>query len=118
METAEPKSSLKINRAYVCPVEATVDLIGGKWKVIILFHLLTHGTLRFNQIKRMSPGVTQKMLTSQLRALEEDGFINRKIYPVVPPRVEYSLTPLGHSLKPIILTMKRWGSRHVLRDTA
>jgi DNA-binding HxlR family transcriptional regulator len=86
-----------------CPVEATLDLIGGKWKGLLLFHLLD-GTQRFNALRRGLPGVTQRMLTKQLR-----GLVHRRTYAEVPPRVEYRLTDLGHSLRPIILAMRSWG---------
>lgn len=95
---------------YNCPIEITIDLIGGKWKVLILYHLLLDGTLRFSQIRRYATGVTQKMLTAQLRELEARGLITRKIYPVIPPKVEYSITPLGLSLGPILKAMKQWGA--------
>ena len=84
-----------------CPVSATIRLIGGKYKALLLWHL-TGRTLRFSQLHRLVPEATPKMLTQQLRELEEDGLIVRTVYPVVPPRVEYSLTPLGESLFPIL----------------
>lgn len=101
-----------------CAVEATLSLIDGKWKGVVLFHLL-EGTMRFNEIRRKLPGVTQRVLTTQLRALEADGLINRKIYPVIPPKVEYSLTPLGRSLEPVVQTLKIWGdeNEHLWPDT-
>jgi DNA-binding HxlR family transcriptional regulator len=91
-----------------CSVEATISLIDGKWKCVILFHLLG-GTLRFNEIRRRVPDVTQRMLTNQLRELEADGLIVRKVYAQVPPKVEYSLSPLGQSLEPVLQTLKIWG---------
>jgi len=91
-----------------CPVETTLSLIGDKWKVLILRDLFS-GTKRFSELKKSLGSVTQKMLTQQLRELENDGIINRKIYPVVPPKVEYSLTNLGKTLKPVITAMKDWG---------
>ncbi|MEP3248366.1 MAG: helix-turn-helix domain-containing protein [Sneathiella sp.] len=96
-----------------CPVEATLELIGGKWKGIVLYHLLG-GTLRFSELKRSVGTVTQRTLTKQLRELEADGLLNRKIYPVVPPRVEYSLTKRGESLRPIIVALREWGQQNVL----
>lgn len=95
-----------------CPVEAALGLIGGKWKGIVLFHLLREGTLRFNAIRRLMPGVTQRMLTTQLRELEADGLILRVVYPEVPPRVEYSLSPRGLTLEPVITALKSWGEEH------
>jgi DNA-binding HxlR family transcriptional regulator len=96
-----------------CPVEATLSLIGGKWKGVVLWHLL-QGTLRFNEIRRRLPEVTQRMLTSQLRELEADGFVIRTVYPEVPPKVEYSLSDRGRSLKPVLLALKAWGEANVL----
>jgi DNA-binding HxlR family transcriptional regulator len=95
-----------------CSVEATISLIDGKWKCIILFHLLS-GTVRFNEIRRRVPGVTQRMLTNQLRELEADGLIVRKVYAQVPPKVEYSLSPLGWSLEPVLLSLKTWGDANI-----
>ena len=94
-----------------CAVEATLQLIDGKWKGVILYHLLD-GTLRFNEIRRKLASVTQRMLTNQLRELEADGLVSRKVYPEVPPRVEYSLTERGRSLSPVIRELKRWGDAH------
>ncbi len=91
-----------------CAVEATVSLIDGKWKCVILFHLI-EGPVRFNQIRRGLPCLTQRMLTNQLREMEADGLIVRKVYAQVPPKVEYSLSPRGHTLEPILLAMKTWG---------
>lgn len=95
-----------------CSVEATISLIDGKWKCVILFHLLG-GTVRFNEIRRRVPDVTQRMLTNQLRELEADGLIERKVYPQVPPKVEYSLSPLGRSLEPVLLALKIWGDANI-----
>lgn len=100
------------NCHYGCPVEATLDVIGGKWKGVILFHLLD-GPRRFNALRRLLPDVTQRMLTLQLRELEQDGIIARKVYAEVPPRVEYSLTPFGESLKPILMLMRDWGAEYI-----
>ena len=90
-------------------VEATLSVIGGVWKPVLLFHLLG-GKLRFNAICRLTPNATQRMITLQLRELEADGIVARIVYPEVPPRVEYELTPLGHSLKPVLLSMREWGA--------
>lgn len=92
-----------------CPVAATLHLIGGKYKALLLWHL-SGRVLRFNQLRQLVPEATPKMLTQQLRELEQDGLINRKVYPVVPPKVEYSLTALGESLFPILKAMYEWGS--------
>jgi DNA-binding HxlR family transcriptional regulator len=89
-------------------VELTLDVIGGKWKGVLLFHLL-NGSKRFNQLRRLLPDVTQRMLTLQLRELEEDGLISRTVYAQVPPKVEYSLTEFGETLQPLLLMMKEWG---------
>ncbi|WP_310011027.1 helix-turn-helix domain-containing protein [Brucella pseudogrignonensis] len=97
-----------------CSVEAAIGLIDGKWKSVVLFHLLD-GTLRFNELRRQIPGVTQRMLTNQLRELEEDGLIDRKVYAQVPPKVEYSLSPLGRSIEPILLALKDWGDTNIDR---
>lgn len=96
----------------ICPVETTLEVIGGEWKVLIIWELM-EGTKRFSQLHRALSGVTQKMLTQQLRQLEKDAMVNRKVYPVVPPRVEYSLTERGRSLKPIIDAMCVWGEYHI-----
>lgn len=93
-----------------CPVAATLQLIGGKYKALLLWHL-SGKTLRFNELRRLVPEATPKMLTQQLRELESDALILRKVYPVVPPKVEYSLTELGASLFPILQAMYAWGSR-------
>jgi DNA-binding HxlR family transcriptional regulator len=91
-----------------CPVEACTEIIGGKWKGKILFILFT-GTKRFGELRKLLPDTTQRMLTTQLRELEEDGVIERKVYHQVPPKVEYSIAPKGESLKPIIDCMWHWG---------
>jgi DNA-binding HxlR family transcriptional regulator len=95
-----------------CSVEATIGLIGGKWKCVILFHLLK-GAVRFNEIRRRVPAVTQRMLTNQLRELEHDGLIVRTVYPVVPPKVEYSLSSLGRSMEPVYMALKVWGDANI-----
>lgn len=97
-----------------CPVETTLDVIGGKWKGIILYQLMD-GTKRFNEFRRLNPGITQFMLTLQLRELERDGIIHREIYKEVPPRVEYSLTDFGRTLEPVIMSMKAWGESYKVR---
>lgn len=92
-----------------CDVAQTMSFIGGKWKAIILFHLVENKVLRFSEIQRKVPDITQRMLTLQLRELESDNIVSRTIYQQIPPKVEYSLTPLGESLEPIITAMKSWG---------
>lgn len=103
------------NKRFTCPMEMTMDLIGGKWKVVILWHL-SFGVLRFNELYRKFPDVTQKMLTQQLRDLEADGLILRNVYPQVPPKVEYSLTETGRSLVPVLNDMNKWGAEFVNRN--
>lgn len=97
---------------FGCPVEACVEVIGGKWKGVILFHLLS-GTKRFNELARLMPAVTQRMLTRQLRELESDRVVERKVYPEVPPKVEYSLTEFGWTLEPILKTLQAWGMSYL-----
>jgi len=94
----------------LCPAETTLEVIGGRWKVMILYHLFGQ-TKRFSALRRELPGVTAKMLTQQLREMEHDGLVKRKVYAQVPPKVEYSLTGLGESIKPIVDAMCRWGNR-------
>jgi DNA-binding HxlR family transcriptional regulator len=100
--------------SLVCPAEITLRVIGGKWKPVILWHLST-GTKRFSELKRAIPGVTQRMLSQQLRELEADGVVLRKVYAQVPPKTEYSLTEFGRTLGPILRLMCKWGSEHARR---
>ncbi len=100
-----------MQNAYFCPVTATVSVIGGKWKSIILW-ILFQDTRRFGELKRRIPKITQKMLTQQLRELERDGIVHREVYPVVPPKVEYSLTENGRTLVPILQAMAEWGNTY------
>jgi DNA-binding HxlR family transcriptional regulator len=109
-------SSYELNSG--CGVEACLEVIGGKWKGVILHHLMTDGVLRFNEIHRMKPNLSPRVLTAQLRELEQDGLIVRKVYPVVPPKVEYSLSKAGESLKPLIKAMRAWGDERLLRANA
>ena len=95
-----------------CPVSATLELIGGKYKALIVWHL-SEGTLRYSELRSRISGATAKMLTQQLRELEQDALIQRKVYPVVPPKVEYSLTGLGKSLLPVLVTMRDWGADYL-----
>ncbi|OPZ70248.1 MAG: putative HTH-type transcriptional regulator YybR [Firmicutes bacterium ADurb.Bin467] len=97
-----------------CPVGSTLHLIGGKYKALILWHLIK-GAMRHGEIQRIIPQATPKMLTQQLRELEGDGLLSRTVYPVVPPKVEYRLTELGKSLQPILIAMYEWGIRY-MRD--
>ena len=94
-----------------CPVETTLDVIGGKWKGIILYHLIS-GTKRFNEFQKLHPCITQRMLTLQLRELEFDGVVHREVYKEVPPKVAYSLIEFGRTLNPIILLKKDWGVKN------
>lgn len=94
-----------------CPAEVTVKLIAGRWKIVILWYLF-QGVKRFSELRRTLTGVTQKVLTQQLREMERDGIIARKVFAQVPPRVEYSVTALGLSLKPVVEAMHRWGAAH------
>lgn len=98
----------------LCHVDDALGILVGKWKPIILLHLLTKGTQRFSELKRSMPRITQKMLTNQLRELEEEDIVVRVVYPQVPPKVEYSITEYGKSLEPILKAMHEWGSKHDL----
>ncbi|AEG52509.1 transcriptional regulator [Sinorhizobium meliloti] len=99
-----------------CPVESALSFIDGKWKGVILYHLMSEGVLRFNELRRRLPSVTPRMLTRQLRELEEAALLLRTVFPVVPPRVDYALTARGESLKPVIMALKAWGDENVLCD--
>lgn len=94
-----------------CPVATTVQLIGSKWKLLILRNLLAR-PWRFNELRKSLEGISQKVLTDSLRSMEEDGLVTRTVYPEVPPRVEYSLSPLGESMRPIIQAMEQWGVQY------
>lgn len=94
-----------------CPVETALDVLAGKWKILILWYLRSE-TKRFNELQKLLPRTTQKMLIQKLRELEEDGIVHREVYPVVPPKVEYSLTEYGKSLKPILKSLYLWGEVH------
>ncbi len=107
------RADLKV-KAYHCGLEAALDVIGGKWKPLILWHLQTERR-RFGELRRLVQGISEKMLIQQLRELESDGIIHRKAYPEIPPRVEYSLTPFGVSLKEALTPLCQWGSKHMER---
>src|SRR5262245_52115847 len=94
-----------------CTITTTLSVMGGKWKAVILWHLINK-TRRFSELKRLIPDITQKMLTQQLRELEQDGLIRRKVYAEVPPRVDYSLTAYGKTLIPVLSAMAQWGFEH------
>lgn len=96
-------------KLFNCPVEASLSVVEGKYKSIILYHLMTDGTLRFNEIQKLIPQATIKMLSQQLKDLEAEGIIHKEIYPVVPPKTEYSITEFGETLRPIIMAMCDWG---------
>jgi len=98
---------------YNCPVEATISQIGGKYKAIILYHLIEDEVLRFSQLQKYLSKATPKMLSQQLRELENDGLIRRKVYPVVPPKTEYSLTKRGKILSPVIMEICQWGRTYM-----
>jgi DNA-binding HxlR family transcriptional regulator len=102
-----------VKKEPVCAISATLDILGGKWKVFILSQLV-QGTRRFGELKKAIPAVTQKMLTQQLRELEEVGLIDRKVYPEVPPRVEYALTDHGRTLGPVLAALNSWGNDHLV----
>src|SRR5436190_22231544 len=107
------------NDSAKCTITTTLSVMGGKWKAVILWHLIEK-TRRFSDIKRLIPDIAQKMLTQQLRELEQDGLIQRKVYAEVPPRVEYSLTTYGKTLIPVLNAMAQWGQEHeqtVMRRT-
>lgn len=100
-----------MNGKDLCPVSITLNIIGGKWKLVILWHL-SQWTLRFSELEKCIPGITQKMLTQQLREMEKDKLISRKIYPEIPPRVEYSITEHGKSLHSVLESLEDWGIQH------
>ncbi|MBS4214597.1 winged helix-turn-helix transcriptional regulator [Neobacillus rhizophilus] len=102
------------NKKYNIAVEATLEVIGGKWKCVILCHL-THGKKRTSELKRLMPNITQKMLTQQLRELEDDGVIDRIVHNQVPPKVEYELSDYGLSLKGILDSLCAWGENHITK---
>ncbi len=112
-----PRVPSKVPGVQGCAVERTLGLIDGKWKIVVLYKLL-RGTLRFNELRRLIPNVTPRMLTHQLRELEADGLIIRTVYAQVPPRVEYSLSVRGRSLEPVLMAMKEWGDTNLSSQEA
>ncbi|ASN05798.1 winged helix-turn-helix transcriptional regulator [Virgibacillus necropolis] len=97
-----------------CRVEDALGILVGKWKPVILLHLMQNGTKRFSELKRSLPGITQKMLTKQLRELEGEDIVRRVVYPQVPPKVEYSITEYGMGLEPILEAIHEWGTKHTV----
>ncbi|MEM6254904.1 MAG: helix-turn-helix domain-containing protein [Cyanobacteria bacterium P01_D01_bin.156] len=114
MVAKQKKTRHVVYNLPACPVEATLELIGGKWKGIVLYHLLDR-RMRFNELQRQIGCVTQRMLTKQLRELESSGLVNRMVYPEVPPRVEYELTEAGRTLEPLLIALKTWGETHAVK---
>jgi len=104
-------------KSYGCQLEVTLDLIGGKWKSLLLWHLGESGTMRFGALGRLHPKLTQKMLAQQLKELEADGLVNRKMYHQIPPKVEYSLTDRGRELMPVLRGMIVWGRDYIRAET-
>ncbi|RKF20108.1 transcriptional regulator [Alginatibacterium sediminis] len=96
-----------------CPLEKMFEMIGGKWKLIIIFNLRNQQSIRFNQLNKSIQGISQKVLTSQLRELEKDDFVVRKVFPEVPPRVEYSLSKRAHSLYPVLDSLSEWAAINI-----
>ena len=106
------QGGISVKTAQNCPVEATLELIGGKYKALILWYL-SSSTLRYSQLRERLNGITPKMLTQQLRELESKQLVHREVFPIVPPKVEYSLTELGESLMPILVAMRDWGAGYM-----
>lgn len=108
------ETNLELSDLGGCQIEATLQLLDGKWKGVILHHLLKDEILRFNELAKRLPSITHRMLSKQLRDMEVAGLVARTVYPVVPPRVDYSLTPLGRSLEPVINAIGRWGQENLV----
>ena len=104
---------LNFEEPFGCSVEATLSVIGGRWKPVIIFNLMQGSVMRFGELRKAINGVSERMLTAQLRELENDKVIARKVYAEVPPKVEYSLTDYGRSLEPIMIAMRDWGAEHM-----
>jgi DNA-binding HxlR family transcriptional regulator len=107
-----------VDDQYGCPVEATLAVIGGKWKAVLIFHMMYSGRHRFAELRRKTTGISDRVLTRQLRELEMDGIVKREVFAEVPPRVEYSLTEYGESLRPVTEAMCQWGKRHMAAGVA
>ncbi|MBD2870265.1 winged helix-turn-helix transcriptional regulator [Paenibacillus arenilitoris] len=107
------QAASRFEHDYECyeNVAATIGVIGGKWKMLIMWHV-NQGSIRYNELRRSIPGISQKMLSQQLKELEQDGIIHREVYPETPPRVEYNITDYGHTLDPIFDLMDAWGETH------
>ncbi|MDQ0189803.1 helix-turn-helix transcriptional regulator [Alicyclobacillus cycloheptanicus] len=105
-------------KPQLCQVQDALSILGGKWKPMILLFLMLEGTMRYRDLKQALPGITPKMLTSQLRELEQEELISRKVYPQVPPKVEYSITAYGMTLRPILDAMHAWSVEHMARKAA
>ena len=101
------------SNGYICPFEYALNTIAGKWRGLVIYYLYLNGTMRFSELKRELDGITQKMLTQTLRFLESEEIISRKVYPVVPPKVEYNLTSKGKSLVPILESLQEWGRKQL-----
>jgi len=101
---------------YNCPIELTLSMISGKWKGVIFWYLIQNGTMRFSDFEKAIPSISQRMLTKELRELEKNGFIKRKVYAQVPPKVEYSLLELGKSVIPVIMELSKWGNDYAERE--
>jgi DNA-binding HxlR family transcriptional regulator len=112
-KAVEPKAARRKNdkKSVACPVESTIAAIGGRWKVLVIHHLL-EGTKRFGELTRLLKGVSARTLTRQLRELEDSGIISRRVHQQIPPKVEYSLTQFGLKLKPVLLAMHDWGETY------
>jgi DNA-binding HxlR family transcriptional regulator len=108
---SENKRLVQGEKVYNTPMEVTLEVIGGKWKALLVYRLL-NGALRFSELKRQVPGITEKMLTQQLRELEHDGVLERTVFAEVPPRVEYCVSEHGSSLQPVLAAMCQWGRQH------
>ena len=116
MEENEEKTAQEIHSKFEylnCPVKAAMEVIGGKYKIMIIYHILLRETVRFNELQRLIPEATPRMLTIRLRELEEDGIVHREVYPEVPPKTEYSLTELGKSLTVVMDALRKWGQENL-----